>query len=255
MLRREAGDWWVIISQLEHARLAFDLAQWHSSGQEEDPFGLWLEAVRHHDDGWREWEQAPDLNPEGEPRAFDEMRMEISTGIWERSIAICAERSAWGGLWVSRHFCFLAERVLAHLPEGVSASAAQGFLEQQKREQAAWREELAGWPRDEHHRVEEWGYRHLQLFDRLSLWVCLSVPGEERVLELPEGGELQLLRTGKNVIEMSAGFLCDETVPFQVAAKRVRKDAFHDAASWNEAWKRAEGISLEWVVRPTGESS
>lgn len=245
MLRREAGDCWVLISQLEHARLAYDLACAWSGHRLEDWFALWLEAVRHHDDGWREWERAPDLNLEGEPREFDEMPMEVSTGIWERSISEGAERSAWEGLWVSRHFCFLAERALGHLREK-SAASARDFLETQQKEQAGWRRALSRDFRDE---IEDWGYRHLQLFDRLSLWVCLSQAGEEQVLQLPEGEELRFERTRENEIEMSADFLQDRELRISLDAWRVRKDAFRDAASWREAWRGAETITLEWVVR------
>lgn len=93
MIRRDAHDRRLLISQVEHARLAADLAEaWRDPQLLEFPQRLeLLSAIRHHDDGWAGWEQAPTLNADGAPRDFTEMPMPVATDIWSRSIDACAE--------------------------------------------------------------------------------------------------------------------------------------------------------------------
>lgn len=98
MIRREDGNDWLLIPQTEHARLAADIAErW---GNAQAGFARCAEelvsAVRHHDDGWLEWEQAPHIDPtNGTPRSFLEMPMTEATEIWNRSIDVCSRDTSW----------------------------------------------------------------------------------------------------------------------------------------------------------------
>lgn len=96
MIRRDSQNGWLLVSQLEHARLAHDLAAaWGNGLTPSLPLGEWLlPAIRDHDEGWLKWELAPDLNEEGSPRSFMEMPAEDSVAIWSRSINHCAEGAA-----------------------------------------------------------------------------------------------------------------------------------------------------------------
>ncbi|HUG91584.1 MAG TPA: DUF3891 family protein [Planctomycetaceae bacterium] len=97
MIRREHGRDWLLISQIDHARLAGALAEaWNFTGTRfaalRDDL---VQAVRQHDEGWAAWEQLPAVDPEsGRPRDFTEMPMPEATGIWGRSIAFCLEHHA-----------------------------------------------------------------------------------------------------------------------------------------------------------------
>jgi hypothetical protein len=126
MIRREHGRDWLLISQVEHARLAGELAEaWNFNGGRmvavRDEL---VQAVRQHDEGWAVWELSPTVDPEtGRPRDFTEMPMPTATGIWSRSIAYCLEHhpaSAMGPLlycyreWLSaRNLRLTNERVRA----------------------------------------------------------------------------------------------------------------------------------------------
>ncbi len=99
MIRREeeAGSLsgkpgWILISQVDHAHLAAELAE--AWGNEEQPALPWpeilLPAIRDHDEGWREWERHPDIHPETHwPRNFTEMPATDAVRIWTQSIDIC----------------------------------------------------------------------------------------------------------------------------------------------------------------------
>lgn len=92
MIRRESGDRWLLISQVDHAHLAGEIASvW---GNDRIPYlpevDCLLPAIRDHDEGWQEWERLPDIHPETHwPRNFTEMAPEEATRIWTRSIEIC----------------------------------------------------------------------------------------------------------------------------------------------------------------------
>src|SRR5689334_22023337 len=81
---------WVLISQVEHARVSGELAEHWAAGALA-PRDELVATIYHHDDGWREWEQRPDVDPEpGRPRAFTEMPLADSLVIWQRSIDAAA---------------------------------------------------------------------------------------------------------------------------------------------------------------------
>ena len=72
MIRRDAvladgSAGWLLISQLEHARIAGELAAACLGAGAAGEFGSrWSEvhaAIVHHDDGWLEWERTPRCDP------------------------------------------------------------------------------------------------------------------------------------------------------------------------------------------------
>ena len=107
MIRRDDGDDWLLISQVEHARLAGEIAAaWGNSAVPALPHPEWLiSAVRDHDEGWRAWELAPRIDPStGRPRDFTEMPIGDSLVIWRTSIERAVEMSDLGGFAVAGHF-------------------------------------------------------------------------------------------------------------------------------------------------------
>lgn len=92
MIRRETDSGWLLISQVDHAHLAADLARaWGNDHVTPLPLGEWLlPAIRDHDAGWRAWEVEPTVTADGLPRQFTEMAADAATQIWTSSIAIAA---------------------------------------------------------------------------------------------------------------------------------------------------------------------
>ena len=92
MIVRDAPDATLLISQVDHARLAGDLAAaWGNDRVPGLPLADWLvPAVRDHDEGWRAWEAAPTVTADGRPRDFTEMPAAEAAAIWTRSIDCCA---------------------------------------------------------------------------------------------------------------------------------------------------------------------
>ena len=188
MIRRTQQDdtgaeSWILISQVEHARLAGMLAErWAQPPLAPLERGdELLEAIYHHDDGWADWERTAGVDVEsGRPIDFTEMPLVESLAIWRDSIASAAEHGPLAGYLVSAHFCALLERFSSGWKKTPSQTAiAEAFLAGQEEQQSAW----LGQPQESWEsavgsveRVLEAqdALVFLQNCDALSLWLCCS---------------------------------------------------------------------------------
>jgi hypothetical protein len=187
---------WLLISQLEHARLSGVLAEHCLPRFAESATrvaGTKIEHVRqellstitHHDDGWRDWESAPPCDPQTRaPLNFNQLPVADSLAIWTKSIQTAkkiGDLAAWS---VAGHF------------SGVFAISEHHRTDPQG---AEWLENTTclrtGWFANWQHRnpaihtlaLAEEALRWLQAFDILSLWPCMSYPVlGERVAEQPQ---------------------------------------------------------------------
>lgn len=209
MIRTAAGaEQWVLISQVEHARLAGVLAeQWGRDGFAPlEPREELLHAIFHHDDGWADWERLPGIDPQtGRPLQFTEMPLVESLAIWEDSIASASRFGALAGYVVSSHFCCLLRRFSSRW-QGVEAKSAMAreFLDSQERQQArwsdVWRKQAGG---DAPEAALAKALRFLQMFDSLSLWLCCSETPEPETFESPDGPAIavRLVAVGEAVVQ------------------------------------------------------
>ena len=116
MIRRDGGEGWFLISQVDHAHLAAEMVAAWGKPVLPEPACL-LPAIRDHDEGWREWERLPDIDPgTHRPRNFTEMPASEATRIWARSIEICrrGRRSIVDSVDAFRRFLSLAGLRLSH---------------------------------------------------------------------------------------------------------------------------------------------
>lgn len=92
MIRRDLIDGFLLLSQVDHAHLAGDLASaWGNDRIAGLPLADRLvRAIRDHDEGWRHWESTPTVTADGLPRQFTEMAATDATSIWTASIDLCA---------------------------------------------------------------------------------------------------------------------------------------------------------------------
>jgi hypothetical protein len=196
MIRREVRfadglPQWLLISQVEHARLSGELAARciHRFGDPTDSLQEvrreLLLAIHSHDDGWSEWETQPRLDPElGRPLSFLELPLGEALEIWERSIVAASKIGELAAWVVAGHFSALLATVGHHAAE----AEARSWLRDVAARRSAW---FAGWhSRDAAvHTAELAGaaLKWLQLFDILSLWPCSQYPvSGEQISHWPE---------------------------------------------------------------------
>jgi hypothetical protein len=194
MIRREAkdsqGPCWVLITQIEHAHLAGELAEhWRSAGDllshPQVRAALW-----HHDDGWREWDADPKFDLDrGVPIQFMEMPPAESLAIWRRSIERAEPRGPLVAWLVASHFSALLRG-----SSDAESSTARAWLDEFDARRAAWLNQwtegadVAVNPAEFAARALAW----LQFFDALSLWFCCADRSEPMRMHTPEGREVDL---------------------------------------------------------------
>lgn len=155
------GDQLRIITQPDHARLASELLSlWRTHGLPEHPRrDSLLFAVREHDNGWREADAAPWIDPVHH-RPFDFLTYpeEARRELWQRGMARFADGDPLVALLIAAH----AEAI--HQPLGASWQALFETLEAQRQE---WLERAGI---DQATLQDD--YRWLRLADSLSLAFC-----------------------------------------------------------------------------------
>lgn len=189
MIRREAGRKWVLISQVDHAHLAGDLAEAWGAEPFEPLAAELVAGVRHHDDGWAQWERAPKVDPElGRPIAFTEMKLDDALSIWRTSIESARQLGHLAGYAVAGHFSALLQRYGSWQKHAADKALALNFLAECEHKMTEWGH--AWQAADPAHRDDGSLARavvFLQLFDALSLWLCMAPRSEPQTFEPPTG--------------------------------------------------------------------
>lgn len=180
----DAPPQWLLISQVEHARLSGELAKRCISqfgdtnpalSQVRDEL---LQAIIHHDDGWAERETNPRLDSQtGKPLSFMELPLAEALDVWRGSTDAASRFGDLPAWVVSGHFSALLCTIGHHSKEPIAREWLSEFATRRSEWFSNWHArnvtlhtaELAG-------EALKW----LQLFDILSLWPCAQypVPGE-----------------------------------------------------------------------------
>lgn len=255
MVVRETPDGLLCVRQADHAALAGLLGD-HWGGP---AVPAWIPAdsvrlaVRRHDDGWRERDAAPAVDP-GTGRLLDYVAipLEARLDVAERSVSTVAAVDPYAGWLVSRHFASFLEG--ADAPEAVAWVVEQvgrraGMLARARAR--VGREAL-------HPYVLEANLDGLQLLDALSL---AGIEGweswESRPIAVEYGEATGVFAYRRTAIGPASAEGTLEPWPF--AAERVAGVAPGvrlEATAWNsdaalrEAWAAAEPVDVEFALAP-----
>lgn len=251
MIRRDAeNDQWILISQVEHARLAGLLAgAW---GREAFPSperrAEMVSAVDHHDDGWSAWEVAPKVDPQtGRPLDFLETPLTDSLAIWRDSIDAAAHKAGpLAGYMVSGHFSALLRRSAARWKnQPVNATLADDFFCQQGEQQSAWLA-AARIDRSSAERAVVW----LQLFDAISLWLCCAERREPESFETPVQRSVAFQPGSADAYSLRVSSWPFEPPRLELTAVGRAVPAVKYANPSEVATAAATPITLRWVLSP-----
>ncbi len=178
-----------MVRQVDHQDQCALMADgWGTDGfTRPEPFGPIREAARLHDEGWRSWEERPEVTDSGRPVDFPQLDRRTHIALYTAGIDIACKSSDRVGLIVSMHGQGLYERRLGLdgpiPPRGERPEHERAFIAQELERQARLTASI-GTPRT----LTPWAwsaYRLLQVWDALSLfllWKALS-PGAETVIE------------------------------------------------------------------------
>ena len=191
MIVHPSGDRAEIVMQVDHSLVSGRLAElWPGL----EPRESMVTAAALHDCGWRSWEASPRLDEEtGQPQNFLRVDIDLHLAFYEAGIGEVTARDRYAGMLVGKHLAGIYRRrygtqdalqlqraadAQAKIDEFVSRIEARFLAQQQElgvSDEEFWR-----------------NYVLLQVFDRLSLWLCRGDPAGTGRMEiaLPDDGVL-----------------------------------------------------------------
>jgi hypothetical protein len=198
MIVHPVGESAEIVMQVDHSLVAGALAElW----RELEPRESVIAAAALHDCGWRSWEALPRLNAEtGRPENFLQVDIDLHLEFYEAGIAEVTARDRYAGMLVAKHLAGIYRRrygtqaALAFTRAPDAQARIDEFVGRIEERFTALQRELG--VSDE----EFWrNYLVLQVFDRLSLWLCKGDPAGTGSMEivLPEDGVLTVSPTAE----------------------------------------------------------
>jgi hypothetical protein len=198
MIVHAVGDEAEIVMQFDHSLVAGQLAELWPGLEPRDSV---VTAARLHDVGWRAWEASPRLDAEtGRPQNFLRVDIGLHLEFYEAGIAEVTARDPYAGMLVGKHLAGIyrqrygtqAALRMTRAPEAQAmvdefvGRVEQRFLAQQRElgvsDEEFWR-----------------NYVLLQVFDRLSLWLCKGDPAGTGSMQivLPDDGVLAVTPTAE----------------------------------------------------------
>ena len=196
MIVHPVGDTAEIVMQVEHSVLAGQLAELWPGLEPRDSVLL---AATHHDCGWRVWEASPRMNEAtSRPQNFLEVDIDLHLQFYELGILEVTERDRYAGMLVGKHLAGIyrkrygTQSALSMKRAPDAQLKIDEFVARIEERFLTLQREL-GVPDDEFWR----NYVLLQVFDRLSLWLCKGDPAGTGAMQilLPDDGELAVVPT------------------------------------------------------------
>lgn len=194
MIVRELGDDRLLcIRQTTHALVSQTFCRYWGNERfaQPQPFDVVLMAIGQHDNGWMEWEEAPEVRPDGYPMDFL-AGPSISTkiDIWQRGMDRAYAQHPYAGLLIGEHAAYLYRNDLSHL-QGTVKAQVEAFLADHEARVAETRKAFAAAP--------DWAAaleparlhantRLLQFGDSMSLRLCVPWAAEGVMENCPVDG-------------------------------------------------------------------
>ncbi|HVX14501.1 MAG TPA: DUF3891 family protein [Pirellulales bacterium] len=255
MIRRLAGtERWVLISQVEHARLSGALAgAWgNESFPSLAPHAEMVAAVACHDDGWSAWEISPKVDTQtGRPLDFTETPLTDSLAIWRESISRAEHFGPLAAYMVSGHFSALLERFSGRWKSDVALERlATGFIAEQANERERW---LAAWQRSTPQATGRIAAADavawLQLFDAMSLWLCCAERSESEEFRSPCGTAFTFQPVaGPYEVAVSPWPFRELRLALEVVGRSIPAARYANASDL--VTSPAEPVTLNWSLIP-----
>lgn len=267
MILQDHVDEIVLIRQTDHAVLAgFFAREWgndlYKRPEPLDSFGL---AVSEHDNGWREWELTPQLDPKTRlPYSFMSLPTDEHMNLYQRGIDRVIKTDRYAGLLVNMHCQGLYDRARATIP-GFSAKYVKstenelvsGFVQNLKLQQLRLKVDLRADPAMKNYAQEkalETNTKLLEVLDRLSLYFCLGSPQDATIDGVPvdsHGSEIdwELRPSSDNVVSLSPYPFRREPLNVSILSRRVPKRLYSDSVEFQRVLSRAPYTAINFTLR------
>jgi hypothetical protein len=232
MIIRPQGTTPLLISQPDHAQLAEMLmSRWRAGDLPRSPRReAILLAIREHDNGWREVDVAPYLDPaSGEILDFMNLPDDQRRGVWPRGVQRLAA-TPYSAALVAQHAVHIYRRYRG------DAAWAPFFAEME-----GWRDRyLTQAPGSTLEQLQS-DYVFLRVGDLASLTFCNAWS------EAPEETGHSITLSGEH-LTISPDPFSGETVPIAISARQLASTRFDSAATAAAAFEAAPRVTLSGTV-------
>lgn len=262
MIVQETADGRRLVRQTDHALLSGTFADtWGSEALPAPPrTDETVTAAARHDDGWAEWELAPGLDADGGPVDFLRDSIANSVARWRRGVALVAEEDAFAALVVSMHGERLFSRPfepgleprLARLG-GADRELAEDFVVEERRRQGRLLTDLGSGAEED---AEE-AWRLLQVWDRLSLFVCMRrlVEGDAWTMPPIRGAdgsdvEIHVRAEDASTVSLDPYPFAVEPLEGELAVFELAGERWESTAAFRRAFRTAPRRILRFTFLP-----
>ena len=269
MIRRLAGDRFILIAQHDHALLAGELASRYGNGRfaRPDPWEATVAAAAHHDAGWPLHDAAPTLNAAGLPTDVFETPLRTALRVWAEAAELASRHGDYAQLLVSLHVMGLSGYAATNPHTREELFDLNCFQQREIERQELLRRRLglrtdlplrlglAVRRGDEAEEQLRRNHQVIQVVDRISLALCCSqMPFDviEDVIPRPGAGPLciRFARSGEASVRVDPWpFDCPQ-VHVSVPARSVPARPYESVEALHEVYNAADIERLEMLVHP-----
>jgi Protein of unknown function (DUF3891) len=229
MIIRPDGGVVDLITQPDHAHLAGRIMERCVELAKHPRSARILHAIAEHDNGWDEADAGPTVDAEsGRIVDFVSAPLSVRHAVWPRGVARLAE-DPWSAALVAQHAITVYDRYR------LDRAWPSFFAEMEAMRDAMVRR--SGMPFDDLRR----DYAFVRLGDLISLTFCTGWTDEQPY------ADWRVLRSGARVIVTPDPF-DGATIPFEIAARRIRSRPFRDDAELRSALADATLTTLRGEV-------
>ncbi|HLZ90773.1 MAG TPA: DUF3891 family protein [Candidatus Acidoferrum sp.] len=274
MIVQEQEEELILIRQTDHAVLSgFFAREWGNElFQRPEPFESLRLAATEHDNGWREWELQPQIDPKTRlPYSFMSLPTELHMELYQRGIERLVKADRYAALVVSMHASGLYDRARATIPgysakyvKSTEAELVNGFLQGLKLQQLRLKVDLRADAASQNFVVDkvlECNARRLEALDRLSLYFCMSsIPHDATIDNVPvddHGSEVDwdLRPDGPNAVSLGPYPFRREPLQLSILTRRVPKRLYTDSLDFQKTLARAPYTAVNFTLHAGGALS
>ena len=273
MILQEQGDQLILIRQTDHAVLAgFFAREWGNDFfKRPEPFESFRLAVSEHDNGWREWELLPQIDPKTRlPYSFMSVPTEAHMVLYQRGIERVVKADRYAALLVSMHCQSLYDRTRATIPgfsakyvKSTECELVSNFVQNLKLQQLRLKVDLradAATREFSQDRTLATNAGRLEALDRLSLYFCMSTLQDTTIESVPaddHGSEVDWeLRThGNNIVSLAPYPFRREPLQISILTRGVPKRLYVDSLDFQMTLGRAPYVAVKFTLHAGGALS
>jgi Protein of unknown function (DUF3891) len=270
MIIQEHGDHLILIRQTDHAVLSGYFAR--ELGNENfarlEPLESFQLAAAEHDNGWKEWELQPRIDPVSFlPYSFMSLPTREHIDLYQRGIERVVKVDRYAGLLVSMHCAGLYDKTRATIP-GYSAKYVKSheapvvadFLQTLRLQQLRLKVDLRGDSATKNFADEKWlqiNAQRLEALDRLSLYFCLgplegatidAVPADYQSKEV----DWDLQPEGNNGATLEPYPFRRDPLEISILARRIPKRRYADDLDLQKMLAQVPYFGQKFTLRAGG---